>query len=193
MSVNIDLYEDYGPASNGRGTSTSKILDWNLKSSDDHSSVYYPTNAPGINSAPLSNSYSPGELVWSYKRYLFFKIEGTYSKLKNFKLTFSLASANQAYANLYVKMTNVYAPPSNSFNDPGILVASNSTIVVSQLIPNLSSVGPNLATSRSNAYTGNQTLFTNYIVVQMAVPANSPIGNTPSYKIKLTANNHWSL
>lgn len=91
--INIQCFEEYGAPVAGRGTSIDlgdviahpELGNWNLKMSPDPLVPYYPTaNSSGY---AMQRPTLPGGLVFSYKKYIYFNVSGTYaSKLKDLRL-----------------------------------------------------------------------------------------------------------
>jgi hypothetical protein len=189
MSANIDLYEDLGAPLSGRGTTLLLLDDWNLKASTDPAYVYYPTGE--TTSAPLRRPFNTlGAQTLSYKKYLSFKIDGTYARLKNIRMKLSIDGEAQSNgAQLFYKMTSTYAAPDNAYDGDMMLLstADGTGLLTATLHPMLSTTGPNAATSRQVVYGPNQTLYTSWLVVQMRINNNATIGNSAEFNLKLEA------
>lgn len=189
MSANIDLYEDLGAPLAGRGSTVLLLDSWDLKASADPAYVYYPTGE--TSSAPLVRPFKlPGAQTLSYKKYLSFKIDGTYSRLKNIRMKLSIGEDAQSNgAQLFYKMTSTYAAPSNAYDGDMMLLstADGSGLLTTEIWPFLSTVGPHAATSRQVVYGPNQTLYTNWLVVQMRVNNEATVGNSAEFQLKLEA------
>ncbi len=185
MSANIDLYEDTGPVLSGRGTTVTLLDSWDLKSSSNPTDFYYPTNV-GVGAPLIRPVGTAGAQTLSYKKYLSFKIDGTYKRLKNIRIKLS-AIAGDNDAQLFYKLTNTYAEPDNLFDGDMRLWATGASITNDTLHPMLSTTSPNTATSRSVIYGPNETLYTEFLVVQLRVPNNSTIGNSAEFNLKLEA------
>ena len=189
MSANIDLYEDRGAPLAGRGTTVALLSEWNLKASADPAYVYYPTAE--TTSAPLIRPFNTaGAQTYSFKRYLSFKIDGTYTRLKNIRIKLSIDGASQSDgAQLFYKMTSTYAAPDNAFDGDMMLLstADGTGLLTTEIWPMLSTTGPQNATSRQVVYGPNETLYTNWLVVQMRVNNNAAVGNSAEFLLKLEA------
>lgn len=189
MSANIDLYEDLGAPLAGRGTTVLLLNSWDLKASADPAFAYYPTAE--TSSAPLIRPFNlPGAQTLSFKKYLSFKIDGTYSRLKNIRMRLSIGEEAQSNgAQLFYKMTNTYAAPDNAYDGNMMLLstANGQGLLTTEIWPFLSTVGPQSATSRQVTYGPNQTLYTNWLVVQMRVNNNAAVGNSAEFELKLEA------
>jgi hypothetical protein len=178
------MYRDEGPVVGGRGT-PRVVTNFNMKNSADYATAYFPTQESA--SAPLVRKInSPGDETLSYKVYTFFKLEGTYNVIKNFKIKLSVVSPKQASkAKLYYKMTNVYEVPDNSYDGDMMLAADGDSIIVPVIYPNISTIGPHEATSpQLEAYSNVSPLYTAYIVTQIRVGNDSTVGNTSEYKLR---------
>ena len=189
MSANIDLYEDLGAPLAGRGTTVLLLNSWDLKASADPAYVYYPTGE--TTSAPLIRPFNtPGAQTLSFKKYLSFKIDGTYSRLKNIRIKLSIGEDSQSNgAQLFYKMTSTYAAPDANY-DGGMMLLSTpdgAGLLTTEIWPFLSTTGPQNATSRNVVYGPNQTLYTNWLVVQMRVNNNAVVGNSAEFNLKLEA------
>lgn len=186
MSANIDLYEDTGPVLSGRGTTVTLLDSWDLKKSADPTVVYYPTNA-GVGAPLIRPVAQAGAQVLSYKKYLSFKIDGTYKRLKNIRIQLSATAGNTNKAQLFYKLTSTYAEPDDAFDGSMLLWSPETDIINPTLFPMLSTTSPQTATSRATSYGPNQTLYTQFLVVQMRVGSDCIIGNTPEFNLKLEA------
>lgn len=189
MSANIDLYEDLGAPLSSRGTTVLLLNEWNLKASADPAYVYYPTGE--TTNAPLIRPFeTPGAQTLSFKKYLSFRIDGTYSRLKNIRIKLSIDGESQSNgAQLFYKMTNVYAAPDAAYDGDMMLLSTvdGAGLLTTEIWPYLSTTGPQAATSRQVVYGPNQTLWTNWLVVQMRVNNNAVVGNSAEFLLKLEA------
>lgn len=189
MAVNIDMFEDTGVLTSGRGATVSLISDWNLKASADPAFVYYPTQE--TSSAPLARPLFPGQEVLSFKKYISFRINGTYTRIKNLRIALSIEGAAQANkTRLFYKFTNTYAPPDNAYDGGMMCAAIDSVVQNPQLIPFWSTSNPQSATSRAVSYGPNQTLFSNWICVQLRTPFESTVGNSPEFRLALNVTEY---
>jgi hypothetical protein len=188
VSFNIQVFNESGPVLSGRGTTVAETLDFNMKASADPAVLYYPHDAAA--NAPLIRPQYEGEIVLSYKVYTFFKISGTYSKIKNLKLKLKLGDAAQASkAMLFYKLTNTYEAPTDAFDGSlipaytGSAFSNNGTELV--LYPSWSTTGPNAATSRAITYGPNQTIYSQYLVTQLYVCKSAQTGNSAEFLARL--------
>lgn len=188
MSINIDLYEDSGAVTSGRGATQAIITDWNLKYSALSSTVYYPTAV--LASAPLVRPTNPGEEFLSYKKYLSFKVDGTYTRVKNLRIKVTGTGSQASTPRLFYKFTNTYAVPDAAYDGDMMLLSSDGTVHSPVLYPYFSTTGPQNATSRSVVYGPNQTLYTNWIVVQMRIPYGCTAGNSAEFKLELVCDEY---
>lgn len=187
MAFTLETFNEYGPVVSGRGTVAS-TLDFNMKASADPAVLYYPHDAAA--NAPLIRPIAAGELVFSYKVYTFFKISGTYGKIKNLKLKLQIDDAAQATkAMLFYKLTSTYAAPDNAFDGfmncayTGSGWANGGTELV--LRPMWSTTSPITATTRNIVYGPNQTLYSQYLVTQLYVAPGAETGNSAEFKARL--------
>lgn len=188
MSVNIDLYEDTGAVLSGRGTVITLADNWNMKASADPAYVYYPTDE--TTAAPLIRLVNvPGGQVLSYKKYLSFKIDGTYTKIKNLRLKFSAVAGNTDSAQLWYKLSNTYQVPDATFDGDMRCASTSSTIIDADIWPNIGA-SPQTATTRQVIYGPNQTLWTQFIVVQMRVNSDCVIGNSAEFTLRLECSEY---
>ncbi len=188
MSFNIQVYNESGAISSVRGTTIAETLDFNMKNSADPAILYYPHDAAAC--APLVRPEFDGEVVLSYKVYTFFKISGTYTKIKNLKLKIKLGEAAQATkAMLFYKLTDTYAAPTNAFDGTMIPGYTGSAFCNGQseivLYPNWSTSGPNTATSRAISYGPNQTIYSQYLVTQLYVAKSAQTGNSAEFMARI--------
>lgn len=189
MSVSIDLYEDSGAVSSGRGSTIALIEHWNLKSSADPAVVYFPT-AETL-AAPLQRPTIPGQETLSYKKYLSFKLFGTYNKVKNLKISLTANSPTQAdKPRLFYKFSNTYQVPDNSYDGEMICASADGVIQVPTLYPMFSTTSPANATTRQVVYGPDQTLYTNFLVLQLRIPSNCSAGNTAEFLLTLSCDEY---
>lgn len=197
MSLNIQVFEEYGPVVNGRG-SVVEAANFNWKSTSDINGEYY--------FYPLRRPILDRDQTLSYKRYFFFKISGTYTFLKDVKLKVEIGEARQAsgttkdgeYAKSdqemrnqwFYKFTNTYEEPDNLYDGKMIYAYNHidSKQYLLDWMPNLSTVSPLEATSRPIVLTGNNYYYTQYLVTQMRVMEAEwdNVGNTDEYKFTLS-------
>jgi hypothetical protein len=188
MAANIDLYEDSGALLSGRGTTVALCTEWNLKASSNPAYVYYPTNE--TSNAPLIRPFNTaGGQTLSYKRYLSFKIDGTYSKIKNPRIYLDLAGPQTDNAQLFYKLTNSYSVPDATFDGDMTLLATDTVVQLPEIWPMLGS-SPASASSRSISYGPNATLWTPFIVVQARINNNCAIGNTAEFTLRLEVHDY---
>ena len=183
--INIRLFRDEGVVTGSRGTPL-EVTNFNMKDSASYTVEYYTTEE--TTGAALIRPTVAGEQMLSYKVYTFIMVEGAAERLKNlrFKVTRE-DTADADKAQLFYKMTNVYAAPDNAFDGDMLLMANNDGVVLTPTIyPNLSTVGPHLATTRAVEYT-SYPLYTNYFVTQMRVNKDSLVGNTAEFKLRFEA------
>lgn len=188
MSANIDLYEDIGAPLAGRGTTVLLINSWDLKASADPAAVYYPTAE--TSTAPLIRPFNlPGAQTLSFKKYLTFKIDGTYARLKNLRMKLSLGDDAQSNGvQLFYKMTSTYAAPDNSYDGDMMLLSTvdGTGLLTTEIWP-FFGTAPNTATTRQVTYGPNATLWSNWIVLQARVNSNAAVGNSAEFNLKLEA------
>lgn len=184
--IDIQIFQDVGAITAGRGTPI-EVANWNMKDSANYATAYYPTDE--TSAAPLIRPLLAGEQTLSYKVFTYFKLTGTYSKIKNLRFRVTMATAPEASdAQLFFKNTNVYETPTKNFDGGMILLANKNGVVYSDPIyPMLSTVGPNSATTRQTVYTGTAPLYTNYFVTQIRVNKGSTVGNTAEMELKFEA------
>ena len=200
MSINIQVFEEYGPAVNGRG-SVVEAANFNWKSTSDIAGEYYIY--------PLRRPLLDRDQTFSYKRYFFFKISGTYTYLKNVKLNVTIGdNARQASGSVakgkyaksdteirnqwFYKFTNTYETPDNLYDGKMIYAYNQEKSLQRELdwMPNLSTTSPLNATSRPIVLTGNNDYYTQYFVTQMRVleDAWDNVGNTDELKFTISLN-----
>lgn len=188
MSISIDLYEDTGVLTSGRGATQTIVDQWNLKNSADPAVVYFPTAE--TTNAPLVRPTAAGQEFLSFKKYITFKVYGTYAYAKNLRISLSANSATQASAaRLFYKFTNTYAAPDAAYDGAMMCAALDSTIQVPTLFP-MFGTSPSAATSRSIVYGPNATLWTNFLVLQMRIPAGCTVGNSAEFLLTLSADEY---
>lgn len=181
MAIVIEAYEDWGPAVNGAGTNRTLITNCNLSTKSDPAQNYYLWDIP----RPVT-----GSVTASYKRYISFKISGTYTAIKNLKIKIPAAQSAGNWEVAYA-LTNTYSEPAGVTNEFGKLsgLLDTSLNILAEpvvLYPTLSSSGPNVAGSRA-ALGPNLTLWTQYLVLQFrAYPSvYTDVGNFGAEEIEL--------
>lgn len=191
MAPVLQFFQESGPLTGSRGTTVTEVDNWNMKNSDNPVVLYYPHDAAA--NAPLIRPANAGDLTLSYKVYTFFRISGTYTKIKNLKFKITIDDESQAKGGmLYYKLTNTYQTPDNAFDGlmtpgyTGTEFSNGSSEIV--LWPNWSTVGPHEATSRAMSYGPDQTLYSGYFVSQLYIQhsnLNSDVGNTAEFKLRM--------
>ena len=169
MAITLELYEDTGPLLAGRGTTTTLAdsIGWKDDGSDETNAyVFYPLKRP----------ISPVTETYSYTKYNFIKVSGTYPRATRLRFTLGgnyTGAAPSGYVDcsgkvkIYYKITNVYNPPANTapsgmvYLPPGVIV---------DIIPYISLIGPNDATSLLPLdLLTNTNYWTGYLVTQLVV------------------------
>lgn len=186
MTVNVQVFEETGAIAGGRGSVVTEITNLNWKSSADPAQVYYLNPVKRPSQFGHDDQEFIGDQNNSYKRFIFFKVSGTYSIVKDFRIIVSVSLPEQAKdCDLFYKMTNVYEVPNQSYDGSMLYVPKDKDIIIH---PMLNGSSPNLATTRPIVMGPNATFYTNYFVTQMRVPgqvdADKMIGNTEQYKIR---------
>lgn len=190
----IELFEETGPAVNGRGTINPT---WELDLGPT------PTTNDFLDRGLHSQITTPGTYNYSYERYIFARITCTnpedYQRIKEVhwyfennivqnEVTFPQRPVN--YALLY-KHTNVYAQPTNTLGSGKSVLSYGSGNAM--LTVNTSLTSPDTATSNVNPQDG-AALYTDYLVIQSRngyvtplPPTNGQITriNTPELLVNL--------
>lgn len=165
MTMLVELYEDSGTAVAGRGTTRIAVenIGWKNSGLDESNSYIYH---------PITRSET--DVVWSYTKYNFMKISGTYAAGARPRIQISgnvAGAAPEGYQSttkvkLYYKLTNEYETPSNAMDGSLIYVPPGGITVY----PKLSTVGPEDASSTYvHHLAGNTTYFSQYLVTQLLV------------------------
>lgn len=177
MSINIQVFEETGAPVNGRGTVT-EIDNFNWKNTSDVSQPYF--------SYPLRRPLKAPDQTNSFKRFIFFKISGTYSYIKNVKIIAEIGAGKQATkTQLFYKFSSNYVEPTADFDGEMINADNLSKSIVWH--PNLGD-SPILATSRPIIIGPNATVYSEYFVSQIRVNKGewNDVGNTDEFKFKLS-------
>jgi len=175
--ITFEIFEETGPAVSGRGSVTA-ITNVNWKNSEDVTQAYYfyPLRQPALGR----------DQTLSYKKYIFFKVSGDYTYLKNLKISITPTSDTIQATNtqLFYKFSNVYAEPTNAYD--GDMINTNNAAIT--WYPNISTVSPLQATARSTCV-NDQTFVTGYFVTQMRVNQDvyTNVGNSIGFEIKFSA------
>ena len=189
MNLTIQLFEEYGPIVNGRGT-IAEVTNINWKNTDSFGTPYHLS--------PIRRPSDKGDLALSYTKYNFIKITGTAEKIRRAKLTFSAGGgvSNQASNSaLYYKMTNTYAPPNKNFDGSMIYVGTDTSIENGEILLPLSTGGPNVYNPYQTEFNGTVELYSPYIVTQLRVKPSdktepkdimADVGNTVGFKINFS-------
>ena len=188
MSFVLQIYNEAGAVTLGRGSVIAETLDFNMKKSADPAVLYYPHDA--ASNAPIIRPTLAGELNLSYKVYTFFKLSGTYSKIKNLKIRLSVGDASEASKGmLFYKLTSTYTAPDDAFDGsmlPGWTGSAWSSGESSLILrPFWSNTSPITATTRQVSYGPNETLYSQYLVTQLYVAPGPNTGNTAEFKARL--------
>lgn len=176
MSLNIQIFEEHGPAVNGRGT-VSEVSEFNLSTSSSFGYPYYY--------APLRRPLSNEDQTLSYQRYFFFRLYGNTGIVKNVKIQLLKGDALQATrTQLFYRASNVYQTPSNAY-DGKMIYTKNEPV---DWYPNLSSSGPTNATSRPLVLAPGSDVYTQYFIFQMRCNDGewNDVGNTDEFKLKFS-------
>lgn len=168
--VDIEIYEDTGSVTSSHGSIRTIVTNYNWKSSGDITIPYYL--------APLHRPADNTELTCSYTKYLYFKISGTFTKAKNFKII--LSAVPGLNTQLFGALTNTYTVPDNSLN--GNLQYISSPIT---LYPRIG--GDPSTASTVDAVVSTGTYYTEYLATQLRVNNSNDydIGNTADLTIQL--------
>lgn len=190
--LNIQCFECYGTKVGHHGTDIDlgdidlhpELGHWNLKLSPEPLALYYPTqDSTGY---ALQRPMQAGELVFSYKKYIFFKIHGNYqTKLKDIRVQILTANSTQAQKyNLYYKLTNVYEEPVNTFDGTMICAGMNPDLYLHPML----GTSHDDTTTRLTTYAPGTTIYTEYIVLQVAATASTwnDVGNTAEMQLRLS-------
>lgn len=164
MTVLVQAYEDWGVATGtpAHGTNRTLITNANLKTFSDPDQHYF-----------LNDVRRPklqfGDLLYgaSVKRHIYFKLSGTFNKVKNIRIVIPAVTA-ESFALMY-GLTSTYVQPAvtlDSFGKSSGVYAGDLIPLTQEitLYPRLSSTGPESASSRPSSSAG--TVYTEYLVLQ---------------------------
>jgi len=184
----VELYEDSGAAVSGRGTTRIAVenIGWKKSGSDESNSYIYH---------PITRSET--DVVWSYTKYNFMKISGTYPAGARPRIQISgnvAGSPPQGYegttkVKLYYRLTNEYSESSDVMDGSLIYVPPGGITVY----PKLSTTGPeDAASSYVHHLTGNTTYFSQYLVTQLLVEPGTALdyGNLGELVVKVFADEY---
>lgn len=181
MAITTSIWEDSGPLTAGHGTIRQEVDNLGWKASDlDETYPFadYPNGRP-INSELYT---------LSFKKYYYFKFQGTYDDVTNVRMSLTGAVDGQAEkVRILYKWTDVYATPDNNLLAGITYDPSNPSIWT----PKLSNVGPELATSYVLSPSPNTTYYSAYLVTQLYMDKSvaSDYGNLgTSFKLNMTIN-----
>jgi hypothetical protein len=190
MSFGIQIFEEYGPKVNGRGT-TMEVTNINFKNHWDYQTPYYFQYA----SVGRPDKHS---LTQTYNKYLFFRISGDLPDLKDMKLILTTETDEAdtptpscSAIKLYGGLTNNYEYNINQLDGTLTYIPDTQTY-----FPSWGVGAPSSATFRDPHITaGTKTLFSNYLKLQMLVIGDEDwtnVGNTPQYKLRFEINSFRS-
>lgn len=188
--MTVELYEDSGALAAGRGTTRIAVENIGWKSSgldESNSYIYHPITR------------STTDVVWSYTKYNFMKISGTYAAgaRPRIKISGNVAGAplkdykGTTKVKLYYKLTNEYETPSNSMDGSLIYVPPGGITVY----PKLSTTGPeDAAAAYVHHLAGNTTYFSQYLVTQLLVEPGTVLeyGNLGELVVELLVDEYES-
>lgn len=199
--INIELWEEWGAPNLGRGTSSSQVTNFNWKNTGNGDTPFHLS--------VLRRPTDPGDVKLSYKKYNYFKITGTYSRLVRPKLIFTpgrngapedahLASQIATNTALYYKLSWSYAQPDNNFDGEMKHVMTDGNRSYEVLLP-LSTSPIQYEPYKEEFLTPNVTLYTPYIVTQLMVKPTektdpkeimNDVGNSYGTKIEFSVVEH---
>jgi len=176
MTATIEIWEDTGVVTSLHGTTRTQVTNCNWKNSGTVSTAYYMY--------PLRRPEDDTGWTQSYTKFLYFKIAGTFTKIKNLKI--SLDAVPALNTQLYGRMTNTYAAPSAALDGHLILINTAATYY-----PMVDTTGPETATTVPIQLTSG-TYYTQYLVTQLRVinSTATDVGNTADLKITFTFNEY---
>lgn len=158
MALNLSVWEDSGAVVSSHGTTRDEVDNLGFKASANAESSPFADY-------PIRRPIDDELFTLSYKKYYYFKFDGTYSSIRNFAAYFSGTSIGQAEkVRILYKWTNVYQVPDNSLLDGIFYDPSNAPI----WNPKISTVGPEAATSYIDP-AANTTYYTQYLVTQLYI------------------------
>lgn len=190
MAINLQIFEDAGALSLGRGTVTQEIDNIGWKNSILDETYEF-------SEYPIVRPYGTGQyFACSFKKYVFFKISGTYEDAQNWRIYFegtnngSPGSEIADNVQIFYKWTNTYATP-----DANLL---NGTLLDFDNLPTwnmrrLATTGPNGTLSDVTDLVDDTTYYTPYLVTQVVAYKSTwdDFGNIdPSIKIKCKIEEH---
>ena len=176
MPSTIEIWEDTGAVVSLHGTTRGQVTNCNWKNSSTLTTAYYMY--------PLRRPEDDTGWTHSYTKYLYFKISGTFSKIKNLKI--SLDAVPGLNTQLYGRMSHQYAVPSTGTDGKLILINAAATFY-----PLVGTTGPETATTFPVELTTG-TYYTQYLITQLRVinSTATDVGNTADLKITFTYNEY---
>jgi len=185
MAIDLEIWEDAGNESLGRGTVIQEIdnLGWKNSALDES----YP-----YAEYPIGRPYSSGSYVAiSFPKYVFFKISGTYSKANTLRVFFEgtlEGAAGSGVADniaLYYKWTNTYTTPTANLINGTYVDFNNLPTWNTRL---LSTTGPNGTLVDTPELAANTTYYTPYLVTQLIAHKSTwdDYGNIGDMKLRMT-------
>ena len=165
MTIEVEVFEDSGALLSGHGTTRQSVTNVGWKSSsldETNHYVYYPVYR------------SKTDWGFSYPKYNYIKISGTYAAGARPRMTISgsvIGAPPSGYTGthkvrLYYKLTNTYGSQSDAMDGTLIYLPPGVTQTV---YPRMSTTGPEVATAYTKHLTGSTTYFSEYLVTQLYV------------------------
>lgn len=186
MAINLSVWEDSGPVSAGHGTIRQEVDNLGFKESGLDESFLFPDN-------PIGRPLGSEVFTTSFKKYYYFKFDGTYTNIQNIAVKLDgdpagsgSGSGEASKVRIIYKWTNVYQEPDSDLLD-GISYDPSSTPIWR---PMVSTVGPEAAITHVDTFTPNQTYYTAYLQVQLYVDKsdNLDYGNLSPIKLQFIIN-----
>lgn len=173
MALNVTVWEDSGPITSNRGTTRIQVTNIGWKSTGTDETNLYVYN-------PIIRPQDNIPLTYSYKKYNYMKIAGTYPVgcRPRIKIRGDYnGDPPQGYegtdkVRLYYKLSTVYEEPNNTWDGSLIYIPPGATRI---LYPMVSTSGPESASSYSQYLTANTTYYSQYLVTQLVVEQGAEV------------------
>ena len=182
MAATIEIWEDTGGVVSLHGATRAQVTNNNWKNSGAYNAAYYIQ--------PLRRPDDDTGWTCSYTKYLYFKIYGTFTQIKNLQISISAVPAMNTQ--LYGKLTNTYAEPTSALaGDLTFMGSADIPAPALQFFPLVSTTGPESATTFPIALTSG-TYYTQYFKTQLRVINSTmdDVGNTAAMQITFSFNEY---
>lgn len=182
MSVSVQLYQERGPLTSGRGTTHDLVQNIGWANDSGPEATLYDLN-------PIRRPDAGIPFAYSYKIFSYFKVIGTHTGLIRPRLTISdVADSTNLSAfvftsqfQMFYRLTDSYSTPSSTFD--GTLTKFIGPTEV--IIPKLSYTSPVAGLEYRTVVPANSTVYTMLLETQLFVANNNFADSTAANNFTL--------